>query len=687
MSQKKAIIIGAGPAGLTAAYEFLEKTDIKPIVYEMSNEIGGISRTVKYKGYRMDIGGHRFFSKSDVVMDWWLKFLPIEAIEDPNITISYQNQTKQLQSPQEQVESSQSERVMLIRNRKSRILFLRKFFDYPITLSKNTLTNLGFSRTANILFSYLHTRAFPIKGETNLEEFFINRFGKVLYQTFFKSYTEKVWGVPCSEISAEWGAQRIKGLSVSKTIIHIAKKIFNLNSKSVAQKDVETSLIERFLYPRLGPGQLWEYVAERVVSMGGEVHLNSSVQKIYTDGNTITAVEIYNSDTKEIEQVEGDYFISTMPVKQLIRSLQTDVPSKVREISEGLIYRDFITVGLLVEKLTIKDKDKSEKLIKDNWIYVQESDVLLGRIQIFNNWSPYLVQDNTKVWLGLEYFCYETDKLWQLTDEEMANFAIDELVKIKFIRREDVLDYTVIQVPKTYPAYFGTYPEFDKVQDYVNQFENLYLVGRNGMHRYNNQDHSMLTAIAAVDNIKQGVLDKSNIWEINTEKEYHETKDSATNPSGKTPTPIKTHALGSVKQPLREAWKQFVAYLFTGGTATVVDVAIFSLLVNSGLWYVSALFVSWFFGLTTNFLLSRRFVFGVYWRNRLSQFTVFTVVSLISLLANLGLLQLLVNELRWDATTARLVSAGCVALLSFVGHKLYSFAANSQLADGVNEVE
>jgi protoporphyrinogen oxidase/putative flippase GtrA len=687
MSQKKAIIIGAGPAGLTAAYEFLEKTDIKPIIYEMSNEIGGISRTVKYKGYRMDIGGHRFFSKSDVVMNWWLKFLPIETVEDPNITITYQNRSRQIKFSEEQADSRQSDHMMLVRNRKSRILFLRKFFDYPITLSKNTLANLGVFRTANILFSYLRTRLFPIKGETNLEEFFINRFGRVLYQTFFKSYTEKVWGVPCSDISAEWGAQRIKGLSISKAIVHIVRKIFKLNSKSVTQKDVETSLIERFLYPKLGPGQLWEYVADQVVAMGGEVHLNTSVQKLYTDGNTITGLAIYNSDTNEVQQVEGDYFISTMPVKQLIRSLQTDVPSEVREISEGLVYRDFITVGLLVEKLAIKDKDKQNKLIKDNWIYVQESDVLLGRIQIFNNWSPHLVQDNSKVWLGLEYFCYETDQLWHLTEKEMAEFAIDEMVKIKFIRRSDVLDYTVIKVPKTYPAYFGTYPEFDKVQAYVNQFDNLYLVGRNGMHRYNNQDHSMLTAMAAVDNIKHDVVDKSNIWEINTEKEYHETKESNTTTSDGTPREVKSPALSGFKPQLTEVSKQFVAYLFTGGTATVVDVSIFSLLVNSGLWYVSALCVSWFFGLTTNFLLSRRFVFGVYWRNRLAQFTVFTVVSLISLLANLGLLQLLINEFSLDFTVARLISAGCVAFLSFVGHKLYSFTSSNQMLGGVNDTQ
>lgn len=675
MSQKTVIIIGAGPAGLTAAYELLDKTDIRPIIYEMSNDIGGISRTVNYKEYRMDIGGHRFFSKSDIVMNWWLQFLPMQTVEDQQITIAYQNQSRDIQT-KEQVDPDKANLVMLVRDRKSRIYFLRRFFDYPITLSKNTLVNLGLFRTLKILISYLYIKAFPFKKEKNLEQFFINRFGKVLYQTFFKSYTEKVWGVPCTQISAEWGAQRVKGLSIARAIQHILKKIFALNSRSVAQKDVETSLIERFLYPKYGPGQLWEEVAEQIKARGGEIHLNAGIQKLFSDGDRITAVEVCDSITKEIERVEGNSFISTMPIKELIRGLQADVPSEVREVSEGLVYRDFITVGLLVEKLSIRDKEKGDKLIQDNWIYVQEPDVLLGRIQIFNNWSPHLVKDSDKVWLGLEYFCYESDDLWKMVDDEIAEIAIDELEKIGFIRKSDALDHTVIRVPKTYPAYFGTYPEFDKLKSYINQFENLYLVGRNGMHRYNNQDHSMLTAMAAVENIKNGVRDKSAIWEINTEQEYHEDKSDATTTSVK-------RASGYRRQQVAKVLSQFVSYLFTGGAATVIDVFVFSMLVKSGMWYVLALCISSFFGLTTNFLLSRRFVFGVYWRNALLQYCVFTVIALNSLLANLGLLQLLINELGWDATTARLASAACVALISFAGHKLYSFSSNLQSSNQV----
>lgn len=672
MIQKTAIIIGAGPAGLTAAYELLEQTDIKPIIYEMSNEIGGISRTVKYKGCRMDIGGHRFFSKSDVVMNWWLKFMPMESVTNQQITLTYQNKSRDIQAKEEYADPDIENLVMLVRSRKSRIYFLRKFFDYPITLSKNTLMNLGLVRTFKIITSYLYIRTFPIHKEKNLEQFFINRFGNVLYKTFFKSYTEKVWGVPCSEISAEWGAQRVKGFSIAKAIQHIFKKAFGFTSHSLAQKNVETSLIERFLYPKLGPGQLWEEVAERVQARGGQIHLNTGINKLFSaDGNQITAVEICNSFTQEIEEVEGDFFISTMPIKELIRGLQAHVPSEVREISEGLIYRDFITVGLLVEKLSLRDAKKGEKLIQDNWIYVQEPDVSLGRIQIFNNWSTYLVQDPSKVWLGLEYFCNESDNLWKMADDEFATFAIQELEKIGFIHQSDVLDHTVIRVPKTYPAYFGTYPEFDRLKSYINQFENLFLVGRNGMHKYNNQDHSMLTAMAAVENIKNGVTDKSAIWEINTEQEYHESKSKPT-------TPVTKSSSRHQRECVTELTRQFVGYLFTGGCATVVDVFVFSILVKSGIWYVLALCISRFFGLTTNFLLTRRFVFNVYAANPLVQYCIFAIVAINGFFANLGLLQLLMNELHLDATLARLVSAACIAMINFAGHKLYSFSSNLQ---------
>jgi protoporphyrinogen oxidase len=364
---------------------------------------------------------------------------------------------------------------------------------------------------------------FPPKQIDNLEQFFIGRFGRELYLTFFKSYTEKVWGVPCEDICAEWGVQRIKGLSIRKTISHMFEKKFK-QSEDVRQKNTETSLIEKFMYPKLGPGQLWEIVADKVRSMGGAIYTEQDVEQILTDGKRVTAVVTRDGEGSRRE-FQGDYFFSTMPVKELVGALKTDVPKNVREVSENLQYRDFITVGLLVNKLAVKDKDNPKTLIKDNWIYIQEPEVNAGRLQIFNNWSPYMVRDPNTVWIGVEYFCYETDDMWDLPDNEMAALARRELATIGIIREADVLDATVIRVPKTYPAYFGAYERFTEVRSYLDEFENLFLVGRNGMHRYNNQDHSMLTAMTAVDNIIEGRIDKENIWAVNTEMEYHEEKE------------------------------------------------------------------------------------------------------------------------------------------------------------------
>lgn len=516
MRDKKAIIIGGGPAGLTAAHEFIEKTGMQPIVLEQSEYWGGISRTVNYKGNRIDIGGHRFFSKSDVIMNWWCKILPILS-EEKSIKISYQNKSKELNAIDFPSDAKNSDNVMLVRSRKSRIYYQKQFFDYPISLTPETVLKLGIFNTFLIGISYLKSVAFPIKNEKNLEDFFINRFGKKLYRTFFKDYTEKVWGIKCTEISSEWGAQRIKGLSIRKSIAHFFKKKFSKSDHTLSQKDTETSLIEYFLYPKFGPGQMWEVVAEKVTLNGGELHQNLKVKEVKTDGNKISSVVAQNQITNEEIIFSGDYFISTMPVKELILSLDCEVPEEIKTIADGLIYRDFITVGLLLKKM------KKEE-ITDNWIYIQEPYVKVGRLQIFNNWSPFLVKDPTTTWVGLEYFCYENDEIWTMSDAEMKQLAIDEMVEIGMINREDVLDSVVIKMPKTYPAYFGTYDKFDKIINYVSQFENLFLIGRNGMHKYNNQDHSMLTAIQAVQNIKDKIISKENLWSINTEQDYHEEK-------------------------------------------------------------------------------------------------------------------------------------------------------------------
>ncbi|WP_158942196.1 NAD(P)/FAD-dependent oxidoreductase [Granulicella sp. S190] len=560
---RRAIIIGAGPAGLTAGLELLRRSDVKPILLEASEEIGGISRTIKYKGNRMDIGGHRFFSKSDRVMQWWVDLMPPDVGDvgsEPEI--SYQGKKRRVAVParlheepvlrgagpidphaaeegEDEAEDEGSvemlvtagaanpDLVMLIRPRKSRIYYLRKFFDYPITLTATTLKNLGLARTFRVGASYMKSKVSQIAPEKSLEDFLINRFGRQLYLTFFKSYTEKVWGTPCNEISAEWGAQRIKGLSLTTAVKHFVKKAFSGKAKTgdLAQKGTDTSLIERFMYPKFGPGQLWEHVADLIRGGGGEIHMGWKVDRIHCaveDGvKRVVSIDAVNA-AGERQTFAGEYFFSTMPMRELVEALDAPVPENVREVSAGLQYRDFITVGLLVDRLKVKEPDGG--LLKDTWIYVQEPDVVLGRLQIFNNWSPYLVADPTKVWIGLEYFCYYTDDLWKMPDEELKQFAIAEVAKIGILNAEDVSDGHVVRVPKTYPAYFGTYDRFEELREFTDGFENLFLVGRNGMHKYNNQDHSMLTAMTAVDGIVAGHVDKAALWGINTEQEYHEEK-------------------------------------------------------------------------------------------------------------------------------------------------------------------
>lgn len=477
----------------------------------------------------MVIGGHRFFSKSDIVMKWWQEIMPIQgSLSKDEILkeIHYHKKSTQVKLSPDGPDPEVTDRVMLIRNRLSRIFYLRKFFDYPITLNGKTLTNLGIVRIIKIGWSYVWIKIFPVKEINSLEDFFISRFGNELYKTFFKDYTEKVWGVPCTEIAADWGAQRVKELSVSRAILHAVKSIFK-KERSIEQKNTDTSLIEQFMYPKFGPGQIWETVAHIIKEKGGEIILNSKVVKLNATENNICGVIYRNCSTNLDYVIKGDYFFSTMPVKDLINAMEDNVKDEVRKVSDGLEYRDFITVGLLLNKLKISNKTSIltlHGLVPDNWIYIQERDVKVGRLQIFNNWSPYMVSDLKKVWIGLEYFCNEGDELWSMMDKDFIQFAINELHKIDIIDRNEVIDSTIIRMPKTYPAYFGTYSQFNIIRDFTDKFENLFLIGRNGMHKYNNQDHSMLTAITAVKNIISGEKSKDNIWNINTEEEYHEEK-------------------------------------------------------------------------------------------------------------------------------------------------------------------
>ena len=534
MSVKKvAVIAGAGPAGLTAALELLRTTNVKPVIFEAEDVIGGISRTARYNGNRMDIGGHRFFSKSDTVMDWWQEILPLQGAASKDDIAIGRNVPLVDGGP----DPEKTDYVMLCRSRLSRILFLRKLFDYPVSLNGDTIRNLGLWRMFKIGMSYIKVQLLPARKEKSLEDFMINRFGVELYRTFFRDYTEKVWGVPCSKISPDWGGQRIKGLSITKTVIHAVKQTFAGKKKSgaegadIRQKNTETSLIGQFLYPKFGPGQLWETVAEKVQQQGGEIHMKAKVIGVNrsADGKHVESVVVDSGNS--METIPCDYFLSTMPVKELVAAMdneRTCVPAGVKRVADGLVYRDFITVGLLLDKLLIKNPAKPGtpesklKFVADNWIYVQESDVKLGRIQIFNNWSPYLVADPEKVWIGLEYFATDGDEMWCMPDKDFIKFAIAELDKIDVARPEDVRDSVVFHIKKAYPAYFGTYGEFDKIREYVDPIDNLFLMGRNGMHKYNNMDHSMLAAMEVVKCIRENSTDKTALWNVNSEEDYHE---------------------------------------------------------------------------------------------------------------------------------------------------------------------
>lgn len=515
--KKKVVIIGAGPAGLTAGYYLLKSSkDYEVTILESSNQVGGISKTINYDGNRMDLGGHRFFTKDDRVNEIWQELMKVQG------TGSYDDiklDTKKefcLDGPNPEKEDN----VFLVRNRVSRIYYKKKFFDYPVNLSFNTIKNLGFIQTMESGFSYLKSTIVK-KDETNLENFYINRFGKKLYNIFFKGYTEKLWGRSPEFIDSSWGSQRVKGISIKEVLKDYFCKVFKINNKNK-----QTSLIESFNYPKYGPGQMYEEMEKQIIKNGGTILKEHEVIKINNKNNKIESVICLNNNKKK--EIKGDIFISSMPIKDLINGMNS-VPKKVNYIATNLPYRDFITIGLILNNLKIKNKTKIKTLnnnIPDCWIYVQSTDVKLGRIQVFNNWSPYLVKDiDNTISLGLEYFCNENDEFWNKTNDELLEFATNELIKMGIIESKDnILNYHVEKVKKAYPAYFDTYKDFNIVKKYLDKYTNLYCIGRNGQHRYNNMDHSMECAITCIDNILNNKKDKSNIWNINAEREYHEKK-------------------------------------------------------------------------------------------------------------------------------------------------------------------
>ncbi len=515
---KRIVIIGAGPAGLTAAYELLKRGggQLAVTLLEAGDAFGGISRTVRHGGNRMDIGGHRFFSKDQRVTDFWREILPLQGA--PALDDALLGRQKPL-AP-DGPDPEREDEVMLLRDRVSRIYYKQKFFDYPISMKPQTIKNMGFGTTVKAGCSYMKAALFK-KPETSLENFYINRFGKTLYGMFFEGYTEKLWGRHPREISADWGAQRVKGLSIRALIKDMWRKAFGKKDPA----HVETSLIEQFWYPKFGPGQLWETVADRVRAMGGVIETGRAVTGLTVEQGRITKVHCGDA------VYDADVVISSMPVKDLMNALRGETPSAdLLAVANGLPYRDFVTVGLLMPRLRLKNETAIKTLgdvVPDCWIYVQDTGVKLGRIQIFNNWSPYMVADpQHTVWIGLEYFCAEGDDFWNMSQADCVAFAEAELVRMGVIEPGCVLDSHRERVQKAYPAYFDTYDRMDELVDYLDGIQNLYCVGRNGQHRYNNMDHSMLTAMLCADHILDPAGDKRAIWQVNTEQSYHEQTEA-----------------------------------------------------------------------------------------------------------------------------------------------------------------
>lgn len=516
--KKNIVIIGAGPAGLSAGYEILKNSDdYNVIIFEKSDKIGGISRTVNHNGNRMDIGGHRFFSKDESIVKWWLDILPMQNKQTMDDILL--NQKKELQNGE--IDPEKQDEVMLKRRRVSRIFYNQKFFDYPIKMKFQTIKNMGLITTLEAGFSYLFS-IINKKNEKSLEDFYINRFGKKLYSMFFENYTQKLWGRHPRDISPDWGKQRVKGLSIFGIIKDIFFKIFPF-----IKHNVETSLIEEFMYPKFGPGQLWETVAKKITDMNGKIIFNSEVVELNCENNKIKTLSYLNSKNEKIT-INADYVISSMPLKDLILGINNS-SNEIKNIAKNLPYRDFVTVGILVKNINLKNETNIKTFdnrIPDCWIYVQDSNVKLGRIQFFNNWSPYLVKDyKNTVWIGLEYFCRENDDFWNLNNEEILDFVSKELIKMKIISsKEEILDFHREKVEKAYPAYFDSYKDIDKIINYINTIENLFCIGRNGQHRYNNMDHSMMSGFLAAKAIMSGNIDKTEIWNVNTEQDYHEAK-------------------------------------------------------------------------------------------------------------------------------------------------------------------
>lgn len=614
MESQPIYILGAGPAGLAAAYS-LTKHGYSVVVVERESQVGGLAKSITYKNFIIDFGPHRFYTKLAPVLRLWDEVLGTEQV-----TV----------------------------NRLTRIYYRGKYLSYPLK-AKEVLSVLGIQENFRILTSYFWARLFPYRQPGNFAQWVTNKFGRRLFEMFFKSYTEKLWGVPCTEISADWASQRIKGLSLMKA----ARNALLGNDGKVK------SLVDQFQFPRLGSGQLYEKIVEFLHRHDQQVLLNTEVTKVHQEQGKVTYITLRDRDTNDSKTVPCSQVISSIPITVLLKQLDEAPPQPIIEHAKSLKFRNTVLVYLIVDR---------GDLFPDNWLYIHDNRVKLGRISNFANWSPDMLPNDWQTPLCCEYWCNFDDELWQMDEAQLRQQAETELRTIGLLGNERVSDGFVVRLPRTYPLYAGNYKAaLENIQAYFEGFENLQLIGRYGSFKYNNQDHSLLMGILAAENAI--APQKHDLWSVNTDSEYVEeaSADAKTTASNQN-QPKRKRGL------LRQLGYQFTSYLFTGGAATIVDVLVFAILIQSGLWYVWALCISYLVGMSTNFWLSRRFVFGIYWQNWLVQYVVFAAIATNSLLANLGLLQLLVNELQWNPTWSRLVSAACVAVLSFTGHKLYSFA-------------
>lgn len=608
-------VLGGGPAGLAAAY-ILTKQGRSVVVIEQDSTVGGFAKSIEYQGFILDYGPHRFFTKLAPVLAFWDEVLGREQV-----TV----------------------------NRLTRIYYGNKYFSYPLKAFE-ALFSLGFIESARIVLSYIQAQLFPSRSPQNFAEWVSGRFGKRLFEIFFEGYTQKLWGIPCTDISADWAAQRIKGLSLLKAV----------RNALLGNDGKVKSLIDQFQFPRLGSGQLYEMTADYLQSHGQSVLLNTQVVRIHHENAQATQVTLKNLQTGLEETVDCGGVISSIPLTHLVQQLTPEAPRPVVESAKSLKFRNTVLVYLIVE---------SGKLFPDNWLYINEPSVKLGRVTNFANWSPDMLPNQHQTPLCCEYWC-DFDEDWQKSEDELLKQAERDLRKIKLLDDEKVSGGFILRLPRTYPIYAGEYKEaLASIQGYVQEFDNLQVVGRYGAFKYNNQDHSLLMGIMAAENVT--TPGKHDLWSVNSDSEYQEEAkpEEVTTPTPAARTPHQQKSSDSGKK-LSE---QLVSYIMTGGIATVVDVLMFSGLTRVGVWDVAALCISYFLGLSVNFWLSRRFVFGVYWSNWRIQYAVFAGVALNSFLANLGLMQVLTNDFQWNSTAARILSAGCVALLSFTGHKLYSF--------------